>query len=347
MQISNNMQISFRGLMDPNILITGASGYIGTNLVHDLTTRGYNCIVNSRRPERIEYLKRVVENVNKEKVDKALCSFVNLELLKPNEIAQVLKNNAPIDAVVHLAGASLNAESRINPRKYYDNNVGGTLNLVDTMLDNDVRRMVFISTGSTYGKVDMVPVDEQIKQNPETPYSRTKYIVEQILKDYETHGLNPMILRLFNVAGARTNDDIEIGRNFISVLMEKIKTGSLFTLMGGDYPTKDKTCVKDFLHVIDACNAIGLSVKKLLEDGAGNVYNLGSGIGTSLGEIIHKSQEISGRQLQLRITDGVPTETPALVVDNTKICNELDWEPQFDINDILKSSWEWTLNNGN
>lgn len=345
MQITKT-QVNFRGVYDPNILITGASGYIGSNLVHNLADKGYNCIINSRNPEKIKYLKKIVDEVNKKKTDKSLCSFVNLDLLNWDGINQVILKNAPIDAVVHLAGATLNAESLRNPRKYYDNNIGGTINLIDSMLDNDVNKIVFISTGSTYGKISSSPVNENMEQKPETPYSRTKVITEQMLRDYEIHDLRPMILRLFNVAGARTSKDLEIGTNVISILMNKLKTNSLFTLMGNDFPTKDKTCVKDFLHVTDVCNAIRLSIDSLLKNNKGDVYNLGSGEGVSLGEIIDKTQKIANKKLQIRITEALPSETPELIVDNTKIKTDLEWEPKLNIDDILTSSWDWTIKNG-
>lgn len=346
MLISNNT-INFKGICDPNILITGASGYIGSNLVHNLTNKGYNCIVNSRNPDKIKFLKKVVEDVNRNKTDKALCTFVDFDLLNQKEVTEILRKNAPVDAVIHLAGATLNAESMRNPRKYYENNISGTINLSNAMLDNDINKMVFISTGSTYGKINFSPVNEYHTQSPETPYSRTKLFIEHMLKDYETHNLKPMILRLFNVAGARTPKDLSIGQNIISVLMDKIKTNSLFTLMGCDYPTKDGTCIKDFLHVTDVCDAIRIAVQKLLDNDKGDIYNLGSGKGISLGEIIHKSQKVSGKKIQLRIGDKLETETPELVVDNTKIKTEFNWQPKYDIDDILKSAWEWTLKNEN
>lgn len=347
MYITNINQTNFKGLYDPNILVTGASGYIGSNLVHNLAEKGYNCIINSRNPEKMRYLKKVIEDVNKVKQNKTICTFVNLELLKPNEIVDVLKKNAPIDAVVHLAGATLNAESKINPRKYYENNVGATMNLVNAMLDNNVDKMVFISTGSTYGKVKSSPVSEDNFQVPETPYARTKLIIEHMLNDYKKHDLKPMIIRLFNVAGARTNKDLEIGTNFISVLMNRLKTNSLFSLLGNTYPTPDGTCVKDFLHITDVCDAIRMSVRNLLDNGVGNIYNLGSGVGTSLGEIIDKTQVFTGKKLQLIIKDRLESETPELIVDNTKIKDDLGWEPQYNIDDIIKSAWNWTIKNGN
>lgn len=343
MQI-NNSSTNFKGLYDPNILITGATGYIGSNLTGKLANAGYNCIICSRNSQKTEYLKNVLRKINRNRIDKSLFSFINLDLTKPIQIKNFLRNNKPIDAIVHLGGLTSNAKSIENPRSNYDTNVAGSLNLFNSMLDCGINKVLFVSTGSTYGKINKTSkIKETQLQKPETPYARSKVMIEQILRDYERYGLQSMILRLFNVAGAQTNQDLGIGINVISVLMDRIKKDSIFTLMGNKYNTPDQTCIKDFLHISDTCNAITLALGKLFETGKGDIYNLGSGVGTSLGTIVDKSQKITHKNVKIRIIDNLETESPVLIVNNSKIKKDLKWQPQYDIDDILRSAWEWTV----
>ena len=309
--------------------------------------RDSNCIVCCRDKYKQEYLDTIIAEINRYKTDKSLCSFANFDLTNEAEINKLLKENKPVDAVIHLGGSTYNSESIVNPRKYYDNNVIASRNLVNSMLDNDVKNILYVSTASIYPKTVQGRVSEKRTPVPKTPYAKTKFITEQLINDYKVYGLKSTILRLFNVAGAHGFNDLDIGKNVITVLLNLIKDNRLFTLMGNDYPTPDGTCVKDFIHVDDVTEAIGKSAAKLLEpDTASQTYNLGTGKGTSLGELIRKSIDITGKELKLRIGAALEDEVPSLIANNTKIKKDLGWAPQKNIDEIITSCWKWILQNG-
>ncbi len=339
--------VGFKGIFEPNILITGSSGYIGSHLVPKLADSGYNCIVSCRNKDKQEYLENAVADVNKNKSDKSLCSFVNFDLTDENGLNSVIRQNKPIDAVIHLGGSTYNSESLVNPRKYYDNNVIGSRNLANSLLDNDIKNLLYISTASIYARPGLGKVSESRMPDPKTPYAKTKYITEMMLNDYKVHGLKSTILRLFNVAGAHGVNDLDIGKNVITYLLNLIRTDGVFTLMGKDYPTSDGTCVKDFIHIDDVTDAISKSVNSVLENKkASGTYNLGTGIGTSLGEIVRKSIDITGKDVKLRIGLAAEGEVPSLVANNSKIMREIGWKPLRNVDDIISSCWQWLLKNG-
>ena len=207
---------TFKGIYDPNILITGSSGYIGSHLISELTSEGYNCIVCCRNKNKKEYLKKVIDEINSTKTDKSLYSFADTDLTDEAEIKKLIYRNKPIDGVIHLSGSTYNSESIVNPRKYYANNVFASGNLVNAMLDNDIKNLLFVSTASIYTDNTPKPVNELMLPNPKTPYAKTKYMAEELINDYKTYGLKPIILRLFNVAGAHGTNDLDIGKNVIN-----------------------------------------------------------------------------------------------------------------------------------
>lgn len=198
----NSGNLGFKGIYDPNVLITGSSGYIGSHLVPKLADDGVNCIVCCRDKYKQEYLDTIIAEINRYKTDKSLCSFANFDLTNEAEINKLLKENKPVDAVIHLGGSTYNSESIVNPRKYYDNNVIASRNLVNSMLDNDVKNILYVSTASIYPKTVQGRVSEKRTPVPKTPYAKTKFITEQLINDYKVYGLKSTILRLFNVAGA-------------------------------------------------------------------------------------------------------------------------------------------------
>lgn len=339
-----NQNTGFKGLFDPNILITGGTGYIGSHLVQKLAEDNYNCVVCCRSKNKQEYLKQLVDEVNKSKEDKSICSFVNVDLTKPKEIDNLFKFHYPIDAVLHLGGSTLNGESLVNPKKYYDNNVIASKNLLDTMLDNDIKKFLYLSTASIYAKPGKGKVSEKRTPEPKTPYAKTKFITEMMINDYKVYDLKSTILRLFNVAGAHGPKDLDIGKNVVTFLLNIIKQGGLFTLQGNKYPTKDGTCVKDFIHVDDVTEAISRSTQVLLDSQTDSkTYNVGTGAGTSLGELINKSINITGKQVNLRIIDNLKDEVPYLVANNSAIKRETGWIPKKNVEDIIESCWKWII----
>ena len=351
MKIENIRSIpynSFRGLFDPNILITGGTGYIGSHLVPKLAYEGYNCVICGRNNDKQEYLKNVVNNLNKTKVNKSMCSFVNLDLINEQDIDKLLKNHYPIDAVIHLGGATYNGESVKNPKKYYENNVLASKNLIDSILSNDINKILYISTASIYAGKETGRASEKRIPAPKTPYAKTKFITEMLINDYKVYNLNSIILRLFNVAGASSLNDLDIGKNVVSYLLQVIKNDGMFTLLGNNYPTKDGTCIKDFIHIDDVVDAISKSIKKMLntKDVYSSTFNVGTGNGTSLGELINKSINLTGRNLNLRISDNLADEVPMLVANNSKIKRELNWIPKKNVEDIILSCWNWIIKNG-
>lgn len=342
----NNNGFAFKGIYDPNILVTGSSGYLGSHLVPKLVADGYNCIICCRDKNKQEYLSKVISEINQTKKDKSLCSFVNIDLTNEQLVNKFLNMNKGIDVVAHLCASTYNSESLINPRKYYDNNVFASRNLVNSMLDNGIEKILYISTASIYQKSTNGFVSEDTVPFPKTPYAKTKYITEQLINDYKVYGLKSTILRLFNVAGAQGVNDLDIGKNVITVLLNLIKNDSLFTLMGNNYPTPDGTCIKDFVHIDDVVSAIQKSTKAILEqDAKSEIYNIGTGVGVSLGELVKRSIDITGMNLKVRIGDALEDEASCLIANIAKAKNQLGWYPQKNINEIIKSCWKWILQN--
>lgn len=343
----NFNKIEFRGIYDPNILVTGSSGYIGSHLIPKLADEGYNCVICCRNKAKQDYLENAIEQVNKSKVDKSSYTFTNLDLSDETSVKNVLNKNKSIDAVIHLGGSTYNSESIVNPRKYYNNNVFASRNLINSMLDNKIRNLLYLSTASVYAKYFPGKVTESRTPSPKTPYAKTKFMSEQLINDYKVYDLNSIVLRLFNAAGAHGLKDLDIGNNVITFLLKVIHNNGLFTLMGDNYKTPDGTCIKDFIHVDDVTNAISKALAKLLDNNCGvTTYNLGTGIGTSLRELIDKSTNITGKDLMIRLGDTLKDEVPSLVANNKKIVRELGWTPQKTVDDIITSSWKWILQNG-
>ena len=338
--------LNFKGLFDPNVLVTGSNGYIGSHLIPKLARDGYNCIICTRNGRGQEFLKHSIDNVNKLKSNKSLYKFANLDFTNLEDVNKLLKSNYPVDAVIHLGGSTFNGESLKNPKKYYENNVLGTKSLTEAMLDNNINNILYVSTASIYGKSGQGKISEKSIPYPKTPYAKTKYMAEQLINDYKVYGLHSIILRLFNVAGADGTEDIDIGKNVITYLLSTIKNKGIFTLLGNTYKTNDGTCVKDFIHIDDVTNAISKAAAKLLETSQDSqIYNLGTGVGTSLGNVIRKSIDITGEKVNLKIGNALSDEVPIMVANNSKIKNQIHWEPQKNIDDIITSCWKWIINN--
>lgn len=318
------------------VLVFGGAGYIGSHTLKHLLDEGYECVV----ADNLIY-------GHKEAVDKR-AKFIHADLLDTHSLKELFKKEK-IEAVVHFAAFAYVGESVKEPSKYYQNNLIGTCNLINTMLDFGVKDIVFSSTCATYGEPRYVPIDEKHPQDPINPYGRSKLMIEQIFKDYEkAYGLRHISLRYFNAAGASLSGEIgeshEPETHLIPLVLKAIK-GEIesISIFGTDYDTKDGSCERDYIHVEDLALAHRLALENL--DKFSGCLNLGTGISTSVKELIEAAKEISGKDCKVIYAQRRAGDPAKLYADNKKAKEILGWQPKFtDIKDILKSAWSWENN---
>lgn len=318
------------------ILVFGGAGYIGSHTVKHLLDNGYQCVV----ADNLIYGHRAAVDSRAE--------FVHADLLNPVSLRELFKNRK-IDAVIHFAAFTYVGESVADPQKYYFNNVVGTTNLLNVMLENNVKKIVFSSTCATYGEPQYTPIDEKHPQNPINPYGRTKLMIEQIFADYEkAYGLKHIALRYFNAAGCSRDGSIGESHSpetHLIPLVLKAITGERprIKIFGTDYDTPDGTCIRDYIHVEDLALAHRLAVEKL-DDYCGCI-NLGTGLGTSVKEIIDAAEKVSGKRCPLEYDPRREGDPAKLFADNRKAKQILGWNPQYtNIEDIIRTAWTWETN---
>ena len=322
---------------DKTILVTGGAGYIGSHTVKHLLQNNYNVIV----------LDNLIYG-HKEAIltDK----FEQIDLADKQKLNEVFKKY-DIDGVIHFAAFAYVGESVQNPSKYYQNNVVNTLNLLNTMKENNVKNIVFSSTCATYGSPNYTPIDELHPQKPINPYGKTKFMIEQIMDDYnKAYGLNYIALRYFNAAGADKDSEIGESHNpethLIPLVLKAIK-GDIdsITVFGTDYDTPDGTCIRDYIHVEDLASAHRLALEKLFDDGRSDCINLGTGIGNSVKEVIKASEIVTGKKNPVIYGNRREGDPSKLFANNEKAKNVLGWNPKYtNIQDIIETAWNWELN---
>lgn len=318
------------------ILVVGGAGYIGSHVVKDLVANGYECIVaDNLSYGHLEALKQDI-------------SFIQADLLDKASLRKVFQSYN-IDAVMHFAAFAYVGESVENPLKYYQNNVAGTLNLLDVMLEHDVNKIVFSSTCATYGNPEYTPIDEAHPQNPINPYGRSKLMMEQILEDFhKAYGFKYIALRYFNAAGGSPDGDIGESHNpethLIPIVLEVLRgVRQQMKIFGTDYETKDGTCIRDYIHVDDLASAHRLALEKL--DEYCGYLNLGTGIETSVKDIIAAAEKVAGQKCNVEYGPRRPGDPAVLYADNKKAKQILNWQPQYlQIEDIIATAWNWTQN---
>ena len=319
------------------ILVTGGAGYIGSHLVMALLEKGEDVIVFDSlelgHAETIETLKKYGN-----------LKFVKGNLKNLDEIRGAFLVNK-IDSVVHFAAYSQVAESVKNPQKYYYNNVYGTLNLLNAMLEFGVKKIVFSSTAATYGEPVYTPIDEKHPQHPINPYGNSKLMVEKIMDDYDkAYGFKSVRLRYFNVAGADSKARIgewhEPETHLIPNVL-KAKEDKVFKMFGTDYDTIDGTCVRDYINVEDLAQAHIKALDYLNNGGETNFFNLGTTEGNSVKEVFTACEEVKGASIPLEICPRRGGDPAILVADNKKAKEVLGWVPQHDLTDCIKSAYEW------
>lgn len=321
-----------------NILVTGGAGYIGSHMVRMLLDEGLKPIVfDNLCTGHRSFVPRTVP-------------FVRGDLQYEKDIAKVF-TKFKVDAVLHFAASLVVPESVSNPIKYYDNNVHGSLNLIKGMLNAKVHRLIFSSTAAVYGDVKHIPVHEYAPTMPESPYGASKLMVEQILEDVaKASKLEYITLRYFNVAGSHPDADIGIRHKEVTHLIPCVLKAALgeeskeIVVFGDDYPTKDGTCVRDFIYVMDLCEA-HLYALRALEDRSNThpVINLGSQEGYSVKEVINVCREVTGRDIPVKMGGRRPGDPAQVVASNERAHREIGWRPSASLKKIIETSWEWEL----
>jgi len=326
-----------------NILVTGGTGYIGSHCVIALMEKGYDVLVLDSfivgRQEIADALKGV-------KASGKLLGIVKADLEDQAGLKEVFDSH-DVDAVVHFAAFSQVGESMKDPKKYYRNNVVGTLNLLDAMLNANVKRIVFSSTAATYGEPEYVPIDEEHPQNPINPYGSSKMMIERIMDDYsDAYDLRSVRLRYFNVAGAdrkcRVGEWHDPETHLIpNILKSTFDGGEPFKLYGNDYDTRDGTCVRDYVNVEDLAEAHILALEHLSKGGKTDYFNIGTNEGSTVLEVFKECENVTGKKIPLTVMPRRSGDPATLTADNSKAKKVLGWEPTRDLRHSIETAYAW------
>lgn len=329
------------------ILITGGAGYIGSHTVLNLIEKtDYKIIIfDNLENGHIETVNTLLE-INSDRI-----IFEKGDLRNIEDIENVF-NKYSIDGVIHFAAFALVEESVQNPSKYYRNNIYGTLNLLDTMIKHNVRKIVFSSTCATYGDiVEQTPIDEKHPQNPINPYGYSKLAVERIMDDYDkAYKLKSIILRYFNVAGAddkgRIGEWHEPETHLIPNIL-KSNDNKVFTIFGDDYDTRDGTCIRDYVNVLDLAEAHRLSYEYLIKENKTDVLNIGTGEGYSVKEVFEACERVLNKKIPVEIKGRRAGDPAVLYADIGKVKSILEWKSEKSLEDSIKSAYLWYINSIN
>jgi UDP-glucose 4-epimerase len=319
------------------ILVTGGAGYIGSHAVLALKKAGYDVIVL----DNLSYGHR-------ELVEEVLQVKLIVGDTSDRSLLDNIFSTHKIDAVMHFAAFIAVGESVSDPAKYYQNNVTGTLTLLEAMLAASIKKFIFSSTCALYGVPKFVPITEDHPQDPISPYATSKWMVERILSDFDAaYNLKSVRFRYFNAAGADPNgllgEDHEPETHIIPlVLFAALGKRESISIFGTDYPTKDGTCIRDYIHVADLAQAHILGLQYLMKGGESEVFNLGNANGFSVREVIETAKEITRKDIKIVECDRRPGDPPILVGSSDKARKTLGWHPQYpNVDEIISHAWQW------
>ena len=332
------------------ILVTGGAGYIGRHTSLELLDAGYDVVVLDNLSNSSEKsLDRVKALTGKE------VKFYKGDILDRDILNKIFKEEK-IDSCIHFAGLKAVGESVAKPWEYYNNNIAGTLTLVDVMRQNGCKSIIFSSSATVYGDPAQIPITEECPKGQCTnPYGWTKSMLEQILTDiqFADKEWNVILLRYFNPIGAHKSgligEDPNGIPNNLMPYITKVATGELprVNVFGNDYPTPDGTGVRDYIHVMDLATGHVNAIDKIKENPGVKVYNLGTGKGYSVLDVIKNFSEASGIDIPYVITDRRPGDIAECYSDATLAKEELGWEAKYDIKEMCADSWNWQKNNPN
>ena len=313
-------------------LITGGAGYIGSHTAHLLTEMGRNVVV-------LDTLERGYRDAIPD------VALVVGDIADARTVGKVCRKY-DVDSVIHFAAYKAVGESMVEPLRYYKNNVAGSMSLVETLMEHDVKHVVFSSSAAVYGTPDATPVNEDAPLRPESVYAQTKADIERFLTSCDAVGLRSVSLRYFNAAGAHESGDMgedwTATANLVPVVM-KVLFGAQASLdvFGDDYPTPDGSCVRDYVHVSDLADAHVKALDYLATGGKSLVCNVGTGQGTSVKQLISMTESVTGRTLPNRVADRRAGDPASVYADPTLIRAVLGWRATRDLREIITSAFRW------
>jgi UDP-glucose-4-epimerase GalE len=316
-----------------SVLVTGGAGYIGSHTVKLLLAKGYGVTV-------VDNLSRGYRrNVDPERLR-------TVDVADTEGLCRLFAEH-PFDAVVHFAASIAVGESMRVPELYFQNNVGGSLSLLTAMLRSGVRRLVFSSTAAVYGMPAAIPIKEDSPYAPVNPYGESKVMVEKLLHWFDQiHALRSITLRYFNASGAdpegQLGEEHDPETHLIPLLFRAIVTGEPITIFGDDYPTADGTCIRDYIHVNDLAQAHIQALESLLAGGRSDVFNVGTGSGYSVREVVRAVEAATGKKVPCTIGPRREGDPPELVADSTKLRHALQWAPRYsELRNIVATAWNF------
>ncbi len=335
--------------MKQKVLVTGGTGYIGSHTIIDLIENGYDvvCVDNGINSDKS------VLNAVKE-ITGVTVPYYHIDLCDLSLTETIFKDHLDIQGVIHFAALKSVGESVEKPVLYFRNNIESLLNILDLSLQYEVKAFIFSSSCTVYGDVQRSPVDENTPlQEAASPYGRTKQIGEQVILDtLKNNKMKSILLRYFNPAGAHPSAKLgeapnNPALNLVPVITETaIGKRAGMTVFGTDYPTRDGSCIRDYIHVVDLSHAHTLALKYIFDGKqkvSTDVFNVGIGSGLSVLEIIEAFEKVTGLRLNYEVGPRRPGDVMAIFSDYSKAKKELGWQPNYDVNDIMKTAWAWEL----
>ncbi len=330
-----------------SILVTGGTGFIGSHTVLELLKKNYRIVViDNLRNSKRESLKRV------EKLTGAKIEFHQIDLLDKPDLFDLFNQNN-FDGVIHFAGLKAVGESVEKPLLYYSNNISGTVNLCEVMLHHNVKNLVFSSSATVYGNPDQSPLTENSALSAVNPYGQTKLTIEYILNDLyrADQNWNIALLRYFNPVGAHKSG--EIGEdptgipNNLMPYITQVAVGKLAKLQvfGNDYETHDGTGIRDYIHVVDLATGHLRALEKLMENPGIVIYNLGTGKGSSVLDVIHAFEIANGIKIPYKLAPRRPGDAAVCYADVKKAASELGWVAEYNLKDMCRDAWNWQTKN--
>jgi len=320
------------------ILVTGGAGFVGSIATYELVKSGYEVVV----------IDNLAQGHRKAVASPAV--FIEQDLANEDALDAIFKEHR-FDAVMHFAGDTIVGESMTNPRRYFEANLVAPMKLLNVMLKNNVKKIIFSSSSAVYGQAQQIPMTEDHPKLPCNSYGESKFLYERVLKWYYlAYGLKSISFRYFNAAGASENygEDHNPETHLIPIVLQvALGKRDKIVVFGNDYPTEDGSCIRDYTHVVDIARAHILGLQKIDEFGF-EAFNLGSGRGNSVLEVIDVAREVTGQAIAAETGARRPGDIPLMIADTSKAKSSLGWQPEYSqLKQVISSAWKWYKKNPN